>query len=206
MRSWILPVAPLRALPVAPLPLTHSTRACAGAFACPFASRCKNSLLASSSWRYLPLQTGKTPTAKLPCCLLSLQVCVDIPGTSKLLLELPLVIGTIPLHPFGSRTSSVSSQYSVNLDWLSTIPEQPEGEHLPLPGICLGAAKPPGQPALDSEGQSKFSTVPLAPAPAFAFLLNFFGCGAASPGFLPEGTGRVWETVDLKPFYLHVSH
>lgn len=58
---------------------------------------------------------------------------MDIPGTSKLLLELPLVIGTIPLHPFGSRTSSVSSQYSVNLDWLSTIPEQPEGEHLPGP-------------------------------------------------------------------------
>lgn len=56
----------------------------------------------------------------------SLKVCVDIPGTSKLLLELPLVIGTIPLHPFGSRTSSVSSQYSVNLDWLSSIPEQPE--------------------------------------------------------------------------------
>ncbi|XP_065508795.1 arrestin domain-containing protein 2 isoform X2 [Caloenas nicobarica] len=55
-----------------------------------------------------------------------LKVCVDIPGTSKLLLELPLVIGTIPLHPFGSRTSSVSSQYSVNLDWLSSIPEQPE--------------------------------------------------------------------------------
>ncbi|XP_054661586.1 arrestin domain-containing protein 2 isoform X1 [Grus americana] len=56
----------------------------------------------------------------------SLKVCVDIPGTSKLLLELPLVIGTIPLHPFGSRTSSISSQYSVNLDWLSTILEQPE--------------------------------------------------------------------------------
>lgn len=57
------------------------------------------------------------------------QVCVDIPGTSKLSLELPLVMGTIPLHPFGSRTSSVSSQYSLNLDWLRmTIPEQREGE------------------------------------------------------------------------------
>lgn len=55
------------------------------------------------------------------------QVCVDVPGTSKLCLELPLVIGTIPLHPFGSRTSSVSSQYSVNLEWLRmAIPEQPE--------------------------------------------------------------------------------
>lgn len=57
----------------------------------------------------------------------TLKVWVDIPGTSKLALELPLVIGTIPLHPFGSRTSSVSSQYSVNLDWLRlAIPEQPE--------------------------------------------------------------------------------
>lgn len=52
---------------------------------------------------------------------------MDVPGTSKLCLELPLVIGTIPLHPFGSRTSSVSSQYSVNLEWLRmAIPEQPE--------------------------------------------------------------------------------
>ena len=50
-----------------------------------------------------------------------------MPGTSKLCLELPLVMGTIPLHPFGSRTSSVSSQYSVNLEWLRmAIPEQPE--------------------------------------------------------------------------------
>ncbi|XP_056428861.1 arrestin domain-containing protein 2 isoform X1 [Hyla sarda] len=57
----------------------------------------------------------------------SLKVCVEIPGSSKLLLELPLVIGTIPLHPFGSRTSSVGSQYSVNLDWrYLTAPEQPE--------------------------------------------------------------------------------
>ncbi|XP_075720139.1 arrestin domain-containing protein 2 isoform X2 [Rhinoderma darwinii] len=57
----------------------------------------------------------------------ALKVCVEIPGSSKLLLELPLVIGTIPLHPFGSRTSSVGSQYSVNLDWrYMTVPEQPE--------------------------------------------------------------------------------
>ncbi|XP_004646919.1 arrestin domain-containing protein 2 [Octodon degus] len=57
----------------------------------------------------------------------SLKVCVDIPGSSKLLLELPLVIGTIPLHPFGSRSSSVGSQASFLLDWgLGTLPEQPE--------------------------------------------------------------------------------
>lgn len=70
--------------------------------------------------------------------LLVRQVCVDIPGTSKLSLELPLVMGTIPLHPFGSRTSSVSSQYSLNLDWLRmAIPEQREGERFSNPTQVL---------------------------------------------------------------------
>ncbi|XP_033709814.1 arrestin domain-containing protein 2 isoform X3 [Tursiops truncatus] len=56
-----------------------------------------------------------------------LQVCVDIPGSSKLLLELPLVIGTIPLQPFGSRSSSVGSHASFLLDWgLGVLPERPE--------------------------------------------------------------------------------
>ncbi|XP_018095349.1 arrestin domain-containing protein 3 isoform X3 [Xenopus laevis] len=56
----------------------------------------------------------------------SLMVYVDIPGAMDLFLNLPLVIGTIPLHPFGSRTSSVSSQYSIN-NWLGlTLPERPE--------------------------------------------------------------------------------
>ncbi|XP_013002959.1 arrestin domain-containing protein 2 isoform X3 [Cavia porcellus] len=57
----------------------------------------------------------------------SLKVCVDIPGSSKLLLELPLVIGTVPLYPFGSRTSSVGSHAGFLLEWgLSSLPEQPE--------------------------------------------------------------------------------
>lgn len=61
---------------------------------------------------------------------------MDIPGTSKLLLELPLVIGTIPLHPFGSRSSSVGSHASFLLDWgLGALPERPEGE---LPVLLQG--------------------------------------------------------------------
>lgn len=57
----------------------------------------------------------------------ALKVCVDIPGSSKLLLELPLVIGTIPLHPFGSRSSSVGSHASFLMDWgLGILPERPE--------------------------------------------------------------------------------
>jgi len=60
-----------------------------------------------------------------------LQVYVDIPGAMNLSLNLPLVIGTIPLHPFGSRTSSVSSQCSMTMSWLGmALPERPEGKEL----------------------------------------------------------------------------
>lgn len=40
----------------------------------------------------------------------SLQIYLHIPGSEKLTLELPLVIGTIPFSGVGSRTSSMSSQ------------------------------------------------------------------------------------------------
>lgn len=47
-------------------------------------------------------------------------------------------MGTIPLHPFGSRTSSVSSQYSVNMEWLRmAIPEQPERTYTQIMGFIL---------------------------------------------------------------------
>lgn len=161
---------------------------------------------ASALGRYLSLWTGKTPTAKLPCCLLSLQVCVDIPGTSKLLLELPLVIGTIPLHPFGSRTSSVSSQYSVNLDWLSTIPEQPEGERLPLPGICLGAANPPVNPLWRARGRASSQPCLLLQDQLLLFYLIFLVGLLHLLGSFPRELGGFGKIVDLKPFYLHASH
>jgi len=35
---------------------------------------------------------------------------MHIPGSDKLILELPLVIGTVPYNGFGSRTNSMSSQ------------------------------------------------------------------------------------------------
>jgi hypothetical protein len=57
------------------------------------------------------------------------QVSVDIPGASKLRLELPLVVGTVPLHPFSSRSSSVGSHAAFLLDWgPGALPEPPEGE------------------------------------------------------------------------------
>lgn len=57
------------------------------------------------------------------------QVYIHIPGAKKLTQELPLVIGTTPYSGFGSRNSSVASQFSMDMSWLAlTLPEQPEGK------------------------------------------------------------------------------
>ncbi|KAG8517330.1 Arrestin domain-containing protein 2 [Galemys pyrenaicus] len=82
-------------------------------------------------WQGRALRIPPVGPSILDCRVLhvdyALKVCVDIPGTSKLLLELPLVIGTIPLHPFGSRSSSVGSHAGFLLDWgLGALPEPPE--------------------------------------------------------------------------------
>lgn len=98
----------------------------------------------------------------LDCCIIrvdySLAVYIHIPGAKKLMLELPLVIGTIPYNGFGSRNSSVASQFSMDMSWLTlTLPEQPEAppnyadvvseeefsRHIPpypQPPGCLGGA------------------------------------------------------------------
>lgn len=76
----------------------------------------------------------------------TLKVCVDIPGTSKLLLELPLVIGTIPLHPLCIRSASLTLGWEPGtpLEWPEAPPEYsevvaddspvftPESQDLPL--------------------------------------------------------------------------
>lgn len=55
------------------------------------------------------------------------------------MLELPLVIGTVPFNGFASRNCSVASQFLMDISWLAlAMPEQPEGEegfaaaHLPV--------------------------------------------------------------------------
>lgn len=52
---------------------------------------------------------------------LASQVYIHIPGAKKLMLELPLVIGTIPYSGF-------ASQFGVDLSWWALgLPEHPEG-------------------------------------------------------------------------------
>lgn len=57
------------------------------------------------------------------------QVYIHIPGAKKLMIEMPLVIGTIPCIGFSSRNSSITSQFSMDISWLAlTMPEHPEGK------------------------------------------------------------------------------
>lgn len=83
----------------------------------------------TETWNGKMLKIPPVSPSILDCSIIrveySLMVYVDIPGAINLSLNLPLVIGTIPLHPFGSRTSSVSSQCSMS--WLGMgLPERPE--------------------------------------------------------------------------------
>ncbi|KAK1345119.1 hypothetical protein QTO34_013827 [Cnephaeus nilssonii] len=85
----------------------------------------------TETWNGKLLKIPPVSPSILDCSIIrveySLMVYVDIPGAMDLFLNLPLVIGTIPLHPFGSRTSSVSSQCSMNMNWLGlSLPERPE--------------------------------------------------------------------------------
>ncbi|XP_069081392.1 arrestin domain-containing protein 3 isoform X2 [Pleurodeles waltl] len=85
----------------------------------------------TETWSGKQLKIPPVSPSILDCNIIrveySLMVYVDIPGAMDLFLNLPLVIGTIPLHPFGSRTSSVSSQCSANMNWLGlALPERPE--------------------------------------------------------------------------------
>lgn len=83
----------------------------------------------SETWDGKMLKIPPISPSILDCSIIhveySIMVYVDIPRAVNLTLNLPLVIGTIPLHSFGSRTSSVSSHCSMAMSWLG-LPERPE--------------------------------------------------------------------------------
>ncbi|XP_062340167.1 arrestin domain-containing protein 3b [Osmerus eperlanus] len=82
----------------------------------------------SQSWEGKLLKIPPVSPSIIDCPIIrveyALVVYVDVPGGLNLSLSLPLVIGTIPLHGFSSRTSSISSQCS-DSSWLG-LPERPE--------------------------------------------------------------------------------
>ncbi|XP_043841213.1 arrestin domain-containing protein 4 isoform X2 [Dromiciops gliroides] len=85
----------------------------------------------TDTWNGKTLKIPPVIPSILDCCIIrvdySLAVYIHIPGAKKLMLELPLVIGTIPYNGFASRNSSVVSQFGVDMSWLAlTLPEHPE--------------------------------------------------------------------------------
>ncbi|XP_072258778.1 arrestin domain-containing protein 4 [Pyxicephalus adspersus] len=71
-----------------------------------------------------------TPTI-LDCQIIRVEyvlaVYIHIPGAKRLMVELPIVIGTVPFNAFTYRNPSVASQFTVDMSWLAlTLPEQPE--------------------------------------------------------------------------------
>nr|XP_058912949.1 arrestin domain-containing protein 4 isoform X2 [Kogia breviceps] len=85
----------------------------------------------TDTWNGKTLKIPPVTPSILDCCIIrvdySLAVYIHIPGAKKLMLELPLVIGTVPYNGFGSRNSSIASQFFMDMSWLTlTLPEQPE--------------------------------------------------------------------------------
>ncbi|CAO2614246.1 Arrestin domain-containing protein 4 [Lemmus lemmus] len=79
----------------------------------------------TDTWNGKMLKIPPVTPSILDCCII--RVYIHIPGAKKLTQELPLVIGTIPYSGFGSRNSSVASQFCMDMSWLAlTLPEQPE--------------------------------------------------------------------------------
>ncbi|XP_041964258.1 thioredoxin interacting protein b isoform X1 [Alosa sapidissima] len=81
-------------------------------------------------WQGKRLRVPKIKPTILGCNIIhvdySLMLYIHIPGSDKLTLELPMVVGTLP-YGFGSRSSSMSSQQSAqSSNWISTgIPSSP---------------------------------------------------------------------------------
>ncbi|KAM6936003.1 thioredoxin-interacting protein-like [Lycodopsis pacificus] len=79
-------------------------------------------------WQGKTIRVPKLKPSLLGCDIIkvdyALMIYLHIPGSEKVILELPLVIGTIPLSGVGSRTSSMSSQAGSLSSW-SSFPSAP---------------------------------------------------------------------------------
>ncbi|KAJ8354670.1 hypothetical protein SKAU_G00222370 [Synaphobranchus kaupii] len=77
------------------------------------------------TWQGKSIRVPKLKPSILGCNIIrveyALKIYIHIPGSDKLILELPLIIGTIPCNGFSSRTNSMSSQQSstASNSWVS---------------------------------------------------------------------------------------
>ncbi|XP_063781786.1 arrestin domain-containing protein 4 isoform X2 [Pseudophryne corroboree] len=90
----------------------------------------------------------------------ALAVYIHIPGAQKLMVELPLVIGTVPFNAFMYRNTSVARHFTLDMSWLALgLPDQPEA--------------PPNYSAIVSEGDLSWSAPSLTEQDDLAEGLHF---------------------------------
>nr|XP_033775807.1 arrestin domain-containing protein 4 isoform X2 [Geotrypetes seraphini] len=85
----------------------------------------------ADTWNGKTLKIPPVIPSILDCSIIkveySLAVYIHIPGANKLMIELPLVIGTIPYNGFASRNGSAASQFNLDMSWLAlALPGHPE--------------------------------------------------------------------------------
>ncbi|ELK24808.1 Arrestin domain-containing protein 4, partial [Myotis davidii] len=127
----------------------------------------------TDTWNGKMLKIPPLPPSILDCCIIrvdyTLAVYIHIPGAKKLMLELPLVIGTVPYNGFASRNCSMASHFSVDMSWWAlALPEQPEAppdytDVVSEEEVSRHGAPYPRPPSWEGE----------APCPAFACIQDF---------------------------------
>ncbi|XP_048382256.1 arrestin domain-containing protein 3-like isoform X2 [Stegostoma tigrinum] len=89
----------------------------------------------SESWNGVELKIPALTPTLMNCSIIqmeySLTVYLHVPSSLNLDVKLPIVIGTIPLHPVNGQATNFSTQYGMNYNnfnnYSSTLPEGPEG-------------------------------------------------------------------------------
>ncbi|XP_041843695.1 thioredoxin-interacting protein-like [Melanotaenia boesemani] len=95
-------------------------------------------------WQGRTIRVPRLKPTLLGCDIIkvdyALMIYLHIPGSEKLTVELPLVIGTVPFSSVGSRTSSMSSQVGSTCSWASCPSDPPSYSNihrdLKLNGPC----------------------------------------------------------------------
>ncbi|XP_067885777.1 arrestin domain-containing protein 3-like isoform X1 [Heterodontus francisci] len=86
----------------------------------------------TETWSGMQLKIPQVSPTLMNCTIIqveySLRVYTEIPGATNLTVDFPIVIGTIPLHPFSSQATNFNTQYGMNYSNLNnTLPEGIEG-------------------------------------------------------------------------------
>ncbi|XP_043565112.1 arrestin domain-containing protein 3-like isoform X2 [Chiloscyllium plagiosum] len=90
----------------------------------------------SENWNGMELKIPAVPPTLMNCSIIqmeySLMIYLDVPSSFNLDVKLPIVIGTIPLHPVNNQATNYNTQYGMNYNTFNnfsgTLPEGPDGK------------------------------------------------------------------------------